>query len=84
MKINQAGQREGKSNSDAIIVHVGANNLNANTPEQISSETMDMLKQVQKTNPKSRVVFSSFFKRKDDMTLNAKALKQASCRGVDH
>ena len=75
MKINQTVQTAGKSNSDVIVVHVGTNNLSANTPEQICKETVDMLHQVQKNNPKSRVVYSSVFKRKDNMSLNAKAMK---------
>ena len=75
MKINQAAQRAGKSNNDVIIVHVGTNNLNTSTPEQICKETIDMLDQIQKNNPKSRIAFSSIFKRKDDMSLNAKAIK---------
>ena len=34
-----------------------------------------MLNQIQKHNPKSRIAFSSIFKRKDDMSVNAKAMK---------
>ena len=75
MKINQTAQRAGKSNNDVIIVHVGTNNLNTSTPEQICKETIDMLNQIQKNNPKSRNAFSSIFKRKDDIPLNAKAMK---------
>ena len=75
VKINQAAQKTGKSNNDVIIVHVGTNNLNTSTPEQICKETIDMLDQIQKNNPKSRIAFSSIFKRKDNMSLNAKAMK---------
>ena len=75
MKINQAAQRAGKSNSDVIVMHVGTNNLNTSTPEQICKETIDMLDQIQNNNPKSRIAFSSIFKRKDNMSLNAKAIK---------
>ena len=75
MKFNQAAQKTGKSNNDVIIVHVGTNNLNTSTPEQICKETIDMLDQIQKNNPKSRIAFSSIFKRKDNMSLNAKAMK---------
>ena len=75
MKINQAAQKSGKSNNDVIIVHVGTNNLNTSTPEQICKETIDMLDQIQKNNPKSRIAFSSIFKRKDNISLNAKAMK---------
>ena len=75
MKINQAAQRAGKGNNDVIIVHVGTNNLNTSTPKQICKETIDILNQIQKNNPKSRIVFSSIFKRKDNMSLNAKAMK---------
>ena len=34
-----------------------------------------MLNQIQKHNPKSRNAFSSIFKRKDEIPLNAKAMK---------
>eukprot|EP00794_Sanderia_malayensis_P015561 gene15561-biopygen13273 len=76
MKIKQAAPRAGNNHSDVIIVHIGTNNLNSSSqPEQICKDTIDMLNQVQKNNPRSRVTYSSIFKRKDDMSLNAKAMK---------
>ena len=71
MRIGQAVDRAGKSNSnDVIIVHAATNNVASSTPEKLCEETVRTLKQIQANNPKAKVAFSSIFKRKDNMALN--------------
>eukprot|EP00112_Aurelia_sp_Birch-Aquarium-sp1_P000031 Seg1000.11 transcript_id=Seg1000.11/GoldUCD/mRNA.D3Y31 product="hypothetical protein" protein_id=Seg1000.11/GoldUCD/D3Y31 len=75
MRIGQAVDKAGKSNSDVIIVHAATNNVASSTPEKLCEETVRTLKQIQANNPKAKVVFSSIFKRKDNMALNNKVKK---------
>ena len=71
MRIGQAVDRAGKSNSnDVIIVHAATNNVASSTPEKLCKETVRTLKQIQANNPKAKVAFSSIFKRKENMALN--------------
>ena len=75
MRIGQAVEKAGKSNSDVIIVHAATNNVASSTPEKLCEETVRTLKKIQANNPKAKVVFSSIFKRKDNMALNNKVKK---------
>ena len=75
MRIGQAVEKTGKSNSDVIIVHAATNNVASSTPEKLCEETVRTLKQIQANNPKAKVAFSSIFKRKDNMALNNKVKK---------
>ena len=70
MKIAQVIEKAGKNDSDVIIVHAATNNVASNTPEKLSEEIVKTLKKVQTNNPKAKVVFSSIFRRKDNMALN--------------
>ena len=75
MKIEQTTKEVGKTNQDIIIIHVATNNVAAKTPEQLSKDVINQLKQVQKNNPEARIVFSSVIRRRDDPALNAKVTK---------
>ena len=72
MKIEQTTKEVGKTNQDIIIIHAATNNVAAKTPEQLSKDVINQLKQVQKNNPEARIVFSSVIRRRDDPALNAK------------
>ena len=75
MRIGQAVEKAGKSKSDVIIVHAATNNVATSTPEKLCKETVGILKQIQMNNPTAKVVFSSLFRRKDNMGLNNKVKK---------
>eukprot|EP00112_Aurelia_sp_Birch-Aquarium-sp1_P002341 Seg1257.2 transcript_id=Seg1257.2/GoldUCD/mRNA.D3Y31 product="hypothetical protein" protein_id=Seg1257.2/GoldUCD/D3Y31 len=75
MRIGQVVDKAGKSNSDVIIVHAATNNVASSTPGKLCEETVRTLKEIQANNPKAKVVFSSIFKRKDNMALNNKVKK---------
>ena len=75
MKIEQTTKEVGKTNQDIIIIHAATNNVAAKTPEQLSKDVINQLKQVQKNNPEARIVFSSVIRRRDDPALNAKVTK---------
>ena len=74
MRIKQAAAKTGKTDSDVIIVHAGTNNLSSTSPEQLSTEVLDTLQNIQDNNKQSKVVFSSVFKR-TDKGLNLKIIK---------
>ena len=61
MRIGQAIDKAGKSNSDVIIVHAATNNVASSTPQKLCEETVRTLKQIQANNPKAKVVYSSIF-----------------------
>ena len=65
MKVRQAVARAGKADSDVIIVHAGTNNLSFATPQQLSTDIIKTLTEIQENNRNSKVVFSSVFKRQD-------------------
>ena len=72
---HQTTKEVGKTNQDIIIIHAATNNVAAKTPEQLSKDVINQLKQVQKNNPEARIVFSSVIRRRDDPALNAKVTK---------
>ena len=74
MKIKQAVNKAGKTDSDVIIVHAATNDLRSSTPEKLASEITNTLKSIQENNPTSKIAFSSIFRRQDK-ELNAKATK---------
>ena len=75
MKIEQSTKEIDKTNQEIIIIHAATNNVVAKTPEKLSKDVINQLKQVQKNNPETRTVFSSVFRRRDDPILNAKVTK---------
>ena len=75
MKIEQSTKEIGKTNQDIIIIHTATNTVAAKTPEQLCKDVINQLKQVQKNNPETRIVFSSVIRRRDDPILNAKVTK---------
>ena len=74
MRLEQAAAKTEKTDGDVIIVHAGTNNLSSTSPEQLSTEILDTLQKKQDNNKKSKVVFSSVFKR-TDKGLNLKIIK---------
>lgn len=64
MRIKQAVAEIGKTDSEVIIIHAGANNLNSNSTEKLASEVMETFQQVQQNNPHAKVAYSSVFRRK--------------------
>ena len=75
MKIEQTTKEVSKTNQDIIIILAATNNIAAKTPEQLSKDVINQLKQVQKNNPEARIVFSSVIRRRDDPALNVKVTK---------
>ena len=68
-------QRRLEPDSDVIIVHAGTNNLKSATPIQLSNEIIETLDDIKSNNPGAQVVFSSIFKRSDELHLNAKVIQ---------
>ena len=68
-------QRKLEPDSDVIIVHAGTNNLKSATPVQLSNEIIETLDDIKSNNPGAQVVFSSIFKRSDELHLNAKVIQ---------
>ena len=75
MKIEQSTKETDKTNQEIIIIHAATDNVVAKTPEKLSKDVINQLKQVQKNNPETRTVFSSVIRRRDDPILNAKVTK---------
>ena len=75
MKIKQAVKKAGKSDNDVIIIHAATNDLQSTSPDQLSDDAINTLRQVQENNPKAHVALSSILRRKDNHALNAKAKK---------
>lgn len=68
-------QRRLEPDSDVIIVHAGTNNLKSATPVALSNEIIETLDDIKSNNPGAQVVFSSIFKRSDELHLNAKVIQ---------
>ena len=75
MRIQQAVEKAGHTDSDVIIVHAATNNAAISTPEELCEETIETLRHIQANNPNAKIAFSSIFKRKDDLNLNCKVNK---------
>ena len=67
--------KEATSSSESFEQLFVTNNVASSTPEKLFEETVRTLKQIQANNPKAKVVFSSIFKRKDNMALNNEVKK---------
>ncbi len=68
-------QKKMQPDSDIIIVHAGTNNLKTTSPEALSEEVIETLDYIKNGNRHAQVVFSSIFKRKDELHLNAKVIQ---------
>ena len=75
MKIKQAIKKASNSDNDVIIIHAATNDLQSTSPDQLSDDVINTLRQVQESNPKAHVAFSSILRRKDNHVLNTKSKK---------
>ena len=72
MKIKEAIQQTRKTNNDVITVHASTNNVSKMTPQEMCTEVVETLDEIQKNNPRSKTEFPAAFKRTDSHELNAK------------
>ena len=64
------------ADADVVIVHVGTCNLKKQSnPEELADEILSTLRYIKSNGNKAQVAFSGIIKRKDDLELNAKAIK---------
>ena len=63
--------------ADVVIIHAGTCNLKKQSdPEELACEIVSTLSHIQSSCKKAQVAFSGIIKRKDDLKLNAKAIKR--------
>ena len=64
------------ADADVVIVHAGTCNLKKQSdPEELADEIVSTLLHIKSNGNKAQVAFSGIIKRKDDLELNAKAIK---------
>ena len=64
------------ADADVVIVHAGTCNLKKQSdPEELADEIVSTLRYIKSNGNKAQVAFSGIIKRKDDLELNAKAIK---------
>ena len=64
------------ADADVVIVHAGAlNSKKQSSPEELADEIVSTLRHIRSNGNKALVGFSRIIKRKDDLDLNAKAIK---------
>ena len=64
------------ADADVVIVHAGTCNLKKQSdPEELADEIVSTLRDIKSKGNKAQVAFSGIIKRKDDLELNAKAIK---------
>ena len=64
------------ADADVVIVHAGTCNLKKQSdPEELADEIVSTLRDLKSKGNKAQVAFSGIIKRKDDLELNAKAIK---------
>ncbi len=71
-------------------MHAGTNNIRDKSPQGLVESIVNTMQTVQEKNISALAAYSSIFKRKDDLTLNAKARKvnellrdEVSIKGID-
>ena len=75
MKVKKAVKQTGKVESDVIIIQAANNNVSSTILQESCKETTEVLREIQKNNPKAKICLSAAFGRKDSNELNAKVFK---------
>ena len=69
------------ADADVVIVHDGTCNLKKQSnPEELADEIVSTLRHIKSNGNKAQVAFTGIIKRKDDLELNAKAIKTNEMR----
>ena len=64
------------ADADVVIEHAGTCNLNKQSdPEELAGEIVSTLSRIKSNGNKAQVAVSGIIKRKDDLELNANAIK---------